>query len=578
MRRTLAGRILPGYLAAFCLGLIVIVTAGTAAYRSSIRAHYLNELTGTAALGASVIRQYGVDAARPLFDSWDTQIAVTASVIDGPARFVPVPGGGIEVGDPATSEGGEPRTGFARDATGTEYAYVVVAVSPGDDSGIFFSLAAPFAWIDGRTRSALAIVIAAVLVTTAAMALVMGRYARLVNGPIRTIQTAARNFASGRLDFRLQPAGPEEIQTLARDLNHMAAELRARIGAISSQRNELETILGSMLEGVVVLDENRVILSMNAAAADLLEISVEESAGKSLIQQLRISELDELVDHVLKSGQPVERTITVYRDQPIHLQVHVTRMISDDEGTGGGVLIVLNDISRLEQLEQLRKDFVANVSHELKTPITTIQGFVETLMDAPPDDDQYRRFLEIILSHATRLNLIIEDLLSLSRIEAADERVHFTECEIDDIVNSVVAVCAPKADQRKISIEPVISGSRTVTANPSLLEQALVNLLDNAIKYSDAGARVAIDIRNGNGMLRVSVRDTGPGIRKQDLPRIFERFYRTDKARSRELGGTGLGLAIVKHIAIAHGGEVTVESQPGEGSTFVISIPQPERG
>jgi two-component system phosphate regulon sensor histidine kinase PhoR len=235
----------------------------------------------------------------------------------------------------------------------------------------------------------------------------------------------------------------------------------------------------------------------------------------------------------------------------------------------------MNDITRLVQLETLRKDFVANVSHELKTPITSIKGFVETLLDAPDADWEERsRHLGIILNHTNRLNAIIEDLLSLSRLEQADQRITFREFALDDLIASVVDICRRRAEEKAIRVETSIEGSNAGWGNPNLLEQALVNLLDNALKYSAEGGVVKIRTTHDGDSLHFEVEDTGQGIPARDLPRIFERFYRTDRARSRELGGTGLGLAIVKHISRAHRGTVGVESVYGEGSRFSLDIPQ----
>lgn len=427
--------------------------------------------------------------------------------------------------------------------------------------------------VSARTLTGLVIGAAALL--TAVNALAMFRFARLVLGPIRAIRQAASSFATGDLAVQLQPSGPAELRSLAEDLNRMATELRSRIGAVSAQRNELETILSSMVEGVVVLDPRRTIVRMNDAAGRLLQTSPLAGTGRSLLQHLRVAQLDEIAEAALESAQPVERTITVYRDTPVHLQVHASGILPDAAGVPGGILLVLNDISRIKRLEELRKDFVANVSHELKTPITSIQGFVETLLDATEaDPERDRRFLGIILNHANRLNMIIEDLLSLSRLEQMEQKITVTECSMDAVVDAVVEICGPKAAAKGIVITRNILGPGTVRANRNLLEQALLNLVDNAVKYSYPGGLVAIDVLSRDRSLAIAVQDNGPGIRSQDVPRVFERFYRTDRARSRDLGGTGLGLAIVKHIAIAHHGEVRVDTTPGQGSTFTLVIPQ----
>ena len=241
-----------------------------------------------------------------------------------------------------------------------------------------------------------------------------------------------------------------------------------------------------------------------------------------------------------------------------------------------GSLIVFNDVTQLRRLEDMRRDFVANVSHELKTPLTAIKGFVETLHQGQADPEEARRFLGIIAKHVDRLNVIIEDLLMLSRIEDEAERAEIKRetVRLHDVFANAVQICRPAAEAKRIRIR--VAGDETLTASvdPVLLEQAVVNLLDNAVKYSDPEREVEISGRAADREIRIRVQDQGVGIERRHLPRLFERFYRVDKARSRAVGGTGLGLAIVKHIAQAHGGHVSVESTVGEGSRFTIHLPR----
>jgi two-component system phosphate regulon sensor histidine kinase PhoR len=246
------------------------------------------------------------------------------------------------------------------------------------------------------------------------------------------------------------------------------------------------------------------------------------------------------------------------------------------QGANIGALIVLDNITRLKVLENIRRDFVANVSHELKTPITSIKGFVETLRDGAVNDPEDRmRFLDIIARHSDRLNAIIDDLLSLSRIEqeAEREQIALEEGRIRDALDAAVLVCASKADEKGIRVDLACDQDLRAKINLPLLEQAIVNLIDNAIKYSGSGSNIRIEAAGTAAETVIRVRDWGCGIPQDHLQRIFERFYRVDKARSRKLGGTGLGLAIVKHIVHAHGGRILVESSPGKGSTFSICLP-----
>jgi two-component system phosphate regulon sensor histidine kinase PhoR len=291
---------------------------------------------------------------------------------------------------------------------------------------------------------------------------------------------------------------------------------------------------------------------------------------------IRHPELQILVTKALASEEAVERDVVLYAKEERVLNGHAT-ILRDGEGNRVGVLVVLNDITRLRKLENIRKDFVANVSHEIRTPITAIKGFVETLRDGAihsPQDAE--RFLGIIQNHVQRLETLVEDLLSLSRIEEEKEKeaIVLEEKAIKEVLEGALVLCQAKADSKQIRIELSCGDEVKATVNPSLLEQAVVNLLDNAIQYSEPGKRIWVQGETTPEGVLIRVRDEGCGIEKQHQERLFERFYRVDKARSRKLGGTGLGLAIVKHIMEAHGGHVSVESQLGPGSTFTLHLPE----
>lgn len=397
---------------------------------------------------------------------------------------------------------------------------------------------------------------------------------RSLGSAIFRLEHAVRHFASGNLRHRVLITEPPALATFARTLNNMAAQFQASMARITQRRNELESILSSMVEGVIVLDSAKRISAINLAAAKLFDVDESKAKGEPLITYLRNSEVDDFAEETLAGEEPKERTITLFDYQPIHVQLHGT-VLRGEDGVAIGALIVTSDVTRIKRLETVRREFVANVSHELRTPITSILGFVETLQEgALEQPDRALRFLDIIYAHANRLNLIIEDLLSLSRLESYEATIPVQKCQIHEIINSTKLAVAPAAMQKNIDVEDSYSGPTEVMANATLLEQAIKNLVDNAVKYSPENTVVKLSVRNREGNLTVTVSDEGVGIPAADLPRIFERFYRVDRARSRDLGGTGLGLAIVKHIAIAHGGSVNVESDPGAGSSFVLTIPQ----
>ena len=321
------------------------------------------------------------------------------------------------------------------------------------------------------------------------------------------------------------------------------------------QRSEQQAVLTSMVEGVLALDNDERIIHLNRAAADLFHVIPEDVEGRRIQEVLRKADLQRFVERTLASRSPVEGEVVLPgAEGDRFLQAHGT-LLQDGEGKGIGVLIVLNDVTRLHRLENVRRDFVANVSHELKTPITGIKGSVETLMDGAVErPEDAARFLKIIAKQADRLNAIIDDLLDLSRIEQGEteKAMELISSPIRPVLQAAVHACEIKA--REKSIELVLSCAPDIFAdiNPPLLEQAVINLVDNAVKYSDAGGTVWIEGSSDGRQTQIQVRDQGCGIDREHLPRLFERFYRVDKARSRRAGGTGLGLSIVKHIVKAH--------------------------
>jgi two-component system phosphate regulon sensor histidine kinase PhoR len=390
------------------------------------------------------------------------------------------------------------------------------------------------------------------------------------------LKQGAARLAEGELAHRLAIPDSEELAGLAESLNRMAAQLESRLQTVVSQRNQLEAVLSSMLEGVIAVSRDERIISVNQAAARWFDIDPEKVRGRSIPEAIRNLAIQKFVTRSLKSRTPVEDDITVYQNGERILNIKSAPLL--DMGPEPiGMLIVFSDVTQLRRLEDMRRDFVANVSHEIRTPLTAIKGFVETLhQNTVATPEEAERFLGIISKHVDRLNTIIEDLLMLSRIENEGERgdIKCEKTRLRDIFQNAVQICRPRADEKRIQIELAVDEGLSAMVDPVLLEQAVVNLLDNAIKYSDSNKTVLLQSRTSGNEIRLSVRDHGIGIEKKHLPRLFERFYRVDKARSRALGGTGLGLSIVKHIAQAHGGHVTVESSLGEGSLFTIHLPR----
>jgi two-component system phosphate regulon sensor histidine kinase PhoR len=434
----------------------------------------------------------------------------------------------------------------------------------------------PLTALDSSLRSMyLRITISGILVAIAA-AVVSVLVAKRISRPVEEIKKGVVHFANNDLSYRLPVHELEEIGELASVINAMAEQLEDRIETVERQRNEQEAIFSGMVEGLLVVDENERIVRLNPAASGFLGVDISEAEGRTIQEVVRNPYLQKFVGRTLGSAVTVEEDLTLRNDRgEIYVQAHGVQLIRPDGRLRGGV-IVLNNVTRLRRLENIRKDFVANVSHELRTPITSIKGFVETLLDgAMRDPVDSANFLNIIGRQAGRMDNIIEDLLLLSGVERGleESNLRIERVKVHEIISDALEVCDYKAKEKKIRIEVDCAPDMEAVVNEPLLEQAVINLLDNAIKYSEEGGQVRIVTARQAGGITVEVRDEGCGIDKEDIPRLFERFYRVDKARSRKLGGTGLGLAIVKHIMQAHGGSVTVMSTPGEGSTFTLHLP-----
>lgn len=352
----------------------------------------------------------------------------------------------------------------------------------------------------------------------------------------------------------------------------MLAALKCQVDSLKKHAYEKEIILSNMIEGIITVDTNKKIRTINARARALFLHSSEVNlTGVSIYEVMRNSAIQTLINQSLSQQQLVQGELTVLRPTEIYLHCNISPLYGVNDAFLG-VVIVLRDISESKQMESVRRNFVSNVSHELKTPITLIKGFLETLIRGAIHDESNRdEFLTIIQTHTDRLDAIIDDLLTLSRLEESDEPIQMVSVDVSNLVANVIALCQSRGTRHQIKtrVNRPIMGDM----NPVLMEQALVNLIDNAIKYSPETSTIHISVVCRNNRIEIEVRDEGIGIPQSDIPHLFERFYRVDKARSRQLGGTGLGLAIVKHIALVHNGSVQVSSQENIGSQFSIYIP-----
>ncbi|MDR9500866.1 MAG: ATP-binding protein [Desulfurivibrionaceae bacterium] len=394
---------------------------------------------------------------------------------------------------------------------------------------------------------------------------------RQISRPLQAMVAGAGRFASGDFRAEIPLIGPSEMVDLAGALNRMARDLDHQIQTVVNQHNKLEAIFDSMVEGILTINRQERITTLNGASCRLLETTRRKNAiGRTILEVVRNSEFKRFIQDALQTDEPLERELILGHSQlgDRVIQAHSVQIKDADQQ----ILLVLHDVTRLKELENLRRDFVANVSHELRTPITAIQGFVETLLDgAMAEPDNLRRFLSIIARQSDRLKSIIDDLLTLSRIEEEKKAITMQRTSLRPVLAAALEVCRPRAAEKGIALYLHCPPDLTATINAPLLELALVNLIDNAIKYSGT-SRVDIGAALSQEHIAITVADQGEGIPPQHQHRLFERFYRADKARSRKQGGTGLGLAIVKHIVLSHNGEVSLLSDQGKGATFTIIL------
>ncbi len=460
---------------------------------------------------------------------------------------------------------------------GQQALYVAVPLQQAGAIAGVVRLSVPVSAVDEAFKTIRIHLLGAAVVTILLGAGASYLISRRIVGPIEDLREGADRFARGDFGARLPVPAIVEIAALAASMNEMARQLSSRIATIQEQRNTLESVLEGMAEGVVAVDTDKRVLLLNRAAAGMLGVDRAGAQGRGILELLRNVSLQAFVVRTLGAVEPIGEEITAGEKGALLIRARGVRL---DDGAGGriGALIVLNDITQLHRLERVRRDFVANVSHELKTPVTSIAGFVETLLDGALDDRATsERFLEIIRRQAERLNAIVTDLLSLARLEqeTGSERSVFEDSCLCSLLTEAIEATRDRAGKKGIFLELECPDDRAFPAQTLLLSQAVVNLIDNAVTYSEPGSRVQVRGAVSAEAVSIQVRDRGIGIPREHLPRLFERFYRVDKSRSRRLGGTGLGLAIVKHIAQVHGGTVSVESEPGKGSTFTITIPVP---
>ncbi|MBN2572923.1 MAG: PAS domain-containing protein [Deltaproteobacteria bacterium] len=432
-------------------------------------------------------------------------------------------------------------------------------------------LSLPLVWVEGAKSRVRMLLLGGALVALAAAIVFSFAAAVLMSRGLRKLTAIARRMAVGDLDVRSRSESPDEIGELGRTLDHLAANLSRSLRELREDRDLLGRILESMREGVLVMDGEHRILLANPSLREMLLLD-SEVVGRSTIEVIRNAELQAMVEKALASSEPATGEIEVGGLKPRRLLVHAAPL----SGEPRALVLVLFDVTETRRLETVRRDFVANVSHELRTPVAAVRSAAETLRMAVVQDPRAAtQFIDIIERNGRRLGGLIDDLLDLSRIEAREFRLSVQSLDVAGLAEKTLAAFADRASSRQMHMSVQVPADLPRAAgDANAVDRVLANLIDNALKYCPDGAGIIIKARLLGKKIQVLVSDTGTGIDAKHLPRLFERFYRIDKGRSRDMGGTGLGLSIVKHLVEAMGGEVSVESVPGQGSTFAFTLPR----
>ncbi len=405
------------------------------------------------------------------------------------------------------------------------------------------------------------------------LAFVFGSFiTRGIVNPVNRIINVSRKFSQGDFKHRILHDSEDEIGQLAATLNKMAQDIEDKICEVEVRNQHLHTVFQNMVEGIIVLDKDARIISINAAIEKMFGISPDQARGKFFLEAVRNDDISGIINDTLKKSEFISRELRLV--YPVNRIFQVNASPVFEKGVVSGCLLVIHDVTGVRNLEKMRQDFVANVSHELKTPLTSIKGFVETLLEGAIDDkENNRQFLKIIKDHADRLDSLVSDLLDLSCLESRQIRLEKQEVDVRGLAGQVLSGFSSQLKKKGIEAHNELDAGLSVMADKSKMEQVLTNLIDNAIKFNHENGSINIYSVKAQDRIKVIVEDSGAGIPPKDISRIFERFYRVDKARSRDLGGTGLGLSIVKHIVELHGGTVGVESTEGLGSKFFFYLP-----
>ncbi|MEK8126772.1 ATP-binding protein [Paenibacillus filicis] len=467
------------------------------------------------------------------------------------------------------------------ESVGRNLMYVALPVQQGGDNVGYIRLSMSLTEIENSIRNVWLVLLGGLAAVFVLAGLISYRIAFNVTRPIELITSVAQQITDMNYKYRVTVNKKDEIGQLGTAINRMADSLQLQMERILEDESRLKSVLENMISGVVMIDREGQIVLLNRSAEDILGFSSQELLGKRFDQAKQQYEFTQLIQECIESREHIRDEVVFYFPSERILEINLNP-ISQSGQDWSGLLIVLHDITAIRRLERMRSEFVANVSHELKTPIAAVKGFAETLLaGALNDKDTARSFLQIIFDESERLNRLIGDLLELSKIESKRIPLQFSPIHLQPFVTNCLNVLNAQATSKDIKLSMDVPSDLFIEADEDRLRQILINLLSNGISYTPEGGQVSISVRHvpsADGLaeadqVRFTISDTGIGIPKKDIPRIFERFYRVDKARSRVSGGTGLGLSIVKHLTDLHKGTIRVQSEVGVGSTFRIDMP-----
>ncbi|MFI5371134.1 MAG: ATP-binding protein [Candidatus Eisenbacteria bacterium] len=580
MTRSLRARLFVVQLAALACALALAAAFTAHEERGWLVSRGGEQLERLARLAASELPAGGIDWPERA-DALGHRLGLRVTLIDADGRVVGdsevsrerLPALENHAGRPEVRAALAGRTGFGtrRSASiGVELLYAAVPVS-GVPGVAVLRLAEPLARV-GRLDAAQLKVLAtaaalAFLLAAAFTYWLLGR----TTARIAELERLAQRIGAGEGEPRARALPADEVGRLGAALNRMAAELRARHGSLERERDQRELVLAHIGDGVALLDADGRVAHANRSLATVLGLALPPEPGTRFEDAVRVPALADLLAAARAGGTTIERDLRLWAPHERLVRATATPLAGGEEGV---VLLVVRDQSEAERLDRVRRDFVANVSHEVKTPLTSVRGYAETLLEGGLEDPVHREdFVRVIRDQATRLQELVDDLLSLSELEHPEARLRLERFDLRALIERQLAGLADRAAHAGLTLVLAPGDAEWVEADRVRIEQVVANLLDNALKYTERGT-VEVTLEGDTAWVTCTVRDTGSGIPEEDLDRIFERFYRVDKARSREKGGTGLGLSIVKHILALHDGHVSVESTVGEGSTFRFVLPR----